>query len=265
MAISPRPVTGDAKRWKAMSHPLRREMLRQLAEHGTASSTTLAAALGESTGTTSYHLRVLADAGVIEEAPGQTNGRERWWRVPPVDLREPDYDSLDGRTGRRSTNGALRRSPARWTCSTATSAISASTGRGPRSSRANGYYTAADLDAFMNEYIGLLNKYGHTAETAPPDARLMQLRMFYIPDEPAEPEEIGQLNKSRPPIANVRLLTISQAVDENGQRRPLFTGGAGQVVQTLQRTGGLARDVAHSTDKRSPVKMNHRSFFKRSA
>ena len=94
MAMSPRPVTGDAKRWKAMSHPLRREMLRHLAEHGTASSTTLAAALGESTGTTSYHLRVLADAGVIEEVPGQTNGRERWWRVPPVDLREPDYDSL---------------------------------------------------------------------------------------------------------------------------------------------------------------------------
>jgi hypothetical protein len=61
------------------------------------------------------------------------------------------------------------------------------------------------------------------------------------------------------------VLTISQAVDKNGQRRPLFTGGAGQVVQTLQRKAGLARDVAHSTDKRSPVKMNDRSFFKRSA
>jgi DNA-binding transcriptional ArsR family regulator len=112
-------------------------MLRHLAEDGTASSTTLAAALGESTGTTSYHLRVLADAGVIEEVPEQTNGREA------------------------------------------------------RSSRADGYYTTADLDAFMNEYIALLNKYGHTAETAPPGARLMQLRMFYIPDEPAEPEESG--------------------------------------------------------------------------
>ena len=65
-----------------MSHPLRREMLRHLGEHGTASSTTLAEALGESTGTTSYHLRVLADAGVIEEVPGQTNGRERWWPTP---------------------------------------------------------------------------------------------------------------------------------------------------------------------------------------
>jgi DNA-binding transcriptional ArsR family regulator len=160
MAISPRPVTGDARRWKAMSHPLRREMLRHLGEHGTASSTTLAEALGESTGTTSYHLRVLADAGVIEEVPGQTNGRERWWRTVSVDLREPDYDSLS-----EQDRAALDE----W--------------------RAGGYYTAEDLDAFFNEYMALLRKYGHAAEDAPPGARPMQLRMFYLPDESAEPEE----------------------------------------------------------------------------
>jgi hypothetical protein len=28
-------------------------------------------------------------------------------------------------------------------------------------------------------------KYGYTAQDAPPGARLMQLRMFYIPEEPA--------------------------------------------------------------------------------
>ena len=61
-----------------------------------------------------------------------------------------------------------------------------------RASRADGYYTEAGLDAFMNEYVALLNKYGHTAENAPPGARLMQLRMFYIPDEPAEREESGE-------------------------------------------------------------------------
>src|SRR5581483_12483923 len=94
MAIKPRKVTGDAKRWKALSHPLRQEMLRHIREHGQDTSTTLAEALGESTGTTSYHLRVLADAGVIEEVPGQPNGRERWWRTFSVDMREPDYASL---------------------------------------------------------------------------------------------------------------------------------------------------------------------------
>ncbi|HEX4089830.1 MAG TPA: helix-turn-helix domain-containing protein [Trebonia sp.] len=192
MAISPRPVTGDAKRWKAMSHPLRREMLRRLSEAGTASSTTLAAALGESTGTTSYHLRVLADAGVIEEVPEQTNGRERWWHVPPVDLREPDYDSL---------SPADRAALDEWRAPQIPREVELFNrylrefrlhGPWAKASRAAGYYTEADLDAFMNDYIGLLNKYGHTAENAPPGARPMQLRMFFIPEEPAERKETGQ-------------------------------------------------------------------------
>jgi hypothetical protein len=50
-----------------------------------------------------------------------------------------------------------------------------------KASRANGYYTAEDLDAFFDEYSALLAKYRHSAHDAPPEARLMQLRMFYIP------------------------------------------------------------------------------------
>jgi len=61
-----------------------------------------------------------------------------------------------------------------------------------KASRASGYYTREDLDAILDEYTALLNKYGHRAQDAPPGARLMQLRMFYIPDEPAEsPESSG--------------------------------------------------------------------------
>ena len=67
MSTIPRRVTGDARRWKALSHPLRQEILGHLGEHEAATSTTIAQALGQNTGTTSYHLRILADAGVIEE------------------------------------------------------------------------------------------------------------------------------------------------------------------------------------------------------
>ena len=94
MVRAPRRVVGDARRWKALSHPVRGEILRHLDEHGPATSTTLAEALGESTGTTSYHLRVLAEAGVIEEVPERAHGRERWWRTFPTDHREPDYETL---------------------------------------------------------------------------------------------------------------------------------------------------------------------------
>jgi hypothetical protein len=35
--------------------------------------------------------------------------------------------------------------------------------------------------------MALLSKYGYSKDEAPPGARLMQLRMFYLPDEPAGP------------------------------------------------------------------------------
>jgi hypothetical protein len=35
--------------------------------------------------------------------------------------------------------------------------------------------------------MALLSKYGYGQDDAPPGARPMQLRMFYLPDEPAGP------------------------------------------------------------------------------
>jgi len=55
-----------------------------------------------------------------------------------------------------------------------------------RASRSSGYYTAEDLQALFDDYMALVSKYSRTAHDAPPGARPMQLRMFYIPDEPAE-------------------------------------------------------------------------------
>ena len=85
----------DTRDQRDEQHRHRRgEILRHLDAQGSATSTTLAGALGESTGTTSYHLRVLAEAGVIEEVPERAHGRERWWRTFPTDHRGPEYDSL---------------------------------------------------------------------------------------------------------------------------------------------------------------------------
>lgn len=49
----------DPARLKALTHPMRRLMLRHLKVHGPATSTTLGELLGAKTGTTSYHLRLL--------------------------------------------------------------------------------------------------------------------------------------------------------------------------------------------------------------
>jgi DNA-binding transcriptional ArsR family regulator len=176
MAMTPRRMTGEGKHWRAMSHPLRRDMLRHLGEHGPANSTILAEALGESTGTTSYHLRVLADAA---------NGRERWWRTFPVDLHEPDYDSLSPADRAALDEWRAQQIPAELALVNRFIRDVRKHGRWARSSRACGYYTPDELEALFGEYLALLARYGHTREDAPPGARPVQLRMFYIPDEDA--------------------------------------------------------------------------------
>jgi len=72
---------------KALAHPLRVRLLAALreAEGGTATATDLARTLETDTGSTSYHLRVLARYGFVEEAP-RVEGtgrhpRERRWRA----------------------------------------------------------------------------------------------------------------------------------------------------------------------------------------
>jgi predicted ArsR family transcriptional regulator len=61
-------------------------MIRHLNDHGPATATTLAQALGESTGQTSYHLRQLARHGLVEEDAARGTGRERWWRSRSIEF-----------------------------------------------------------------------------------------------------------------------------------------------------------------------------------
>jgi DNA-binding transcriptional ArsR family regulator len=163
-------------------------MLRQLDANGPATSTTLAAALGENTGTTSYHLRVLADAGVIEEVPGHTDGRERWWRTFPVDHREPDYDSLSPQDKAALDEWRAQQIPDEIALLHRFIRDVRKHGTWAKASRAGAYFTAEGLDALHDDYVALLDKYGYSKQEAPPDARPIQLRMFYIPEEPAGQE-----------------------------------------------------------------------------
>lgn len=71
----------DARSLRGLAHPLRMTILEQLTLDGPATSTGLAARLGENTGTVSWHLRHLAEHGFIEEETGRGTRRERWWRV----------------------------------------------------------------------------------------------------------------------------------------------------------------------------------------
>lgn len=65
---------------RGLVHPIRVRLLRLLREAGPATATGLAARIGQSSGVTSYHLRVLAENGFVVDDPERGNGRERWWR-----------------------------------------------------------------------------------------------------------------------------------------------------------------------------------------
>lgn len=76
-----REVVLDAITLKALTHPLRPRILSALRLHGPATASRLAAFLGVNTGATSYHVRQLAEAGFVVEAPELGNARDRWWRA----------------------------------------------------------------------------------------------------------------------------------------------------------------------------------------
>jgi DNA-binding transcriptional ArsR family regulator len=76
-----RDVILDPRALRGLAHPIRLRLRAELAGRGPATATQLAARIGESSGTTSYHLRQLAACGFVTDEPGLGNGRDRYWRA----------------------------------------------------------------------------------------------------------------------------------------------------------------------------------------
>ncbi|MDT9694508.1 helix-turn-helix domain-containing protein [Streptomyces sp. P17] len=84
----------DVGTLKALAHPLRMKLYRLLLLAGTATASQLAGQVDEAVSLVSYHLRKLAEHGLIEEAePGSGDGRERWWQPASdgVSIRSADF------------------------------------------------------------------------------------------------------------------------------------------------------------------------------
>ncbi|MEV1314575.1 helix-turn-helix domain-containing protein [Micromonospora arborensis] len=78
---APREVRIDKRQVRVLAHPLRMRLVGALRVKGPATATTLAELLGTNTGATSYHLRQLAEVGLVVEAPDRGSGRQRWWQA----------------------------------------------------------------------------------------------------------------------------------------------------------------------------------------
>ena len=73
-------VVEDLDTLKAVSHPLRMQLLGALRRRGPSTASELARELGESSGSTSYHLRQLERFGFVGDDDEQPSGRERRWK-----------------------------------------------------------------------------------------------------------------------------------------------------------------------------------------
>jgi DNA-binding transcriptional ArsR family regulator len=79
----------DPRALRAYAHPLRLKLIGLLRREGPLTATRTAELLGESSGSTSFHLRQLAKYGLVEET-GEGTGREKPWRATALFTRLPD-------------------------------------------------------------------------------------------------------------------------------------------------------------------------------
>lgn len=170
---------------KALANPLRQQILRELRLRGEATSTTLARAIGVTSGGTSYNLRVLAQHGLVEEVPDRARGRERWWRAARHDLRLPVESTADAEAGVRELLGM-------WIADDlqALNQLGADVASGALTeplpySRGTIQVTPTELAAFFDEYIELLKRYQRPLGDMPPGARTVLTRFIALPQEVA--------------------------------------------------------------------------------
>ncbi|MGW8767079.1 ArsR/SmtB family transcription factor [Streptomyces sp. NPDC055815] len=157
---------------KAIAHPLRMRLYRALFVARTATASQLAEQVDEAVSLVSYHLRKLAEHGLIEEADAQSaDGRERWWQPSSYGVSIHDEDVKDtpemaaasdalGRTLNEQRTELHRRFlDERLTWSDEWRSAAVSSEWLPR-------LTAAELAALGKELDALLEKYDQRARAA---------------------------------------------------------------------------------------------------
>jgi DNA-binding transcriptional ArsR family regulator len=103
----------DERALGALAHPLRLRLLGMLRADGPATASRLAQRVRESSGVTSYHLRRLADVGLVTEDQDRGTRRERWWRSVHEATQWSDADFV-GNPAAHQLSVSMRREIYRW-------------------------------------------------------------------------------------------------------------------------------------------------------
>ncbi|WP_106296866.1 ArsR/SmtB family transcription factor [Knoellia remsis] len=86
----------EAKALSALAHPVRSRIMDALKVDGPSTASTLATRIAQNVGNVSHHLKVLAEGGLVVEAPELAKDRrERWWRLANAGTRWTRADFAD--------------------------------------------------------------------------------------------------------------------------------------------------------------------------
>ncbi len=92
----------DPQAMRALAHPVRLGILERLQRHGPATATQLAPHVGASPSVTSWHLRHLAEFGLVQDVEVGDDKRLRWWRAAKRGFRlSPAPDDAAGQAAAR--------------------------------------------------------------------------------------------------------------------------------------------------------------------
>ncbi|KOG20263.1 ArsR/SmtB family transcription factor [Streptomyces viridochromogenes] len=157
---------------KALAHPLRMNLLRGLTIAQVATASQLAEQVDEAVSLVSYHLRKLAEHGLIEEAePQSADGRERWWRPASdgVSIRDEDFRDAPEKAAAHTAASRLfaeQRADMyrRWLDERAH--WSAEWNRVAESTESNLRLTADELAELNKELLALLRRYDEQGRAA---------------------------------------------------------------------------------------------------
>ncbi|GGQ53781.1 helix-turn-helix domain-containing protein [Couchioplanes azureus] len=179
-----REVHLDSRQIRVLAHPLRFRLLGRLRLEGPATATRLARALGTNTGATSYHLRQLAEVGLVLEEQRPGRGRERWWRSAH-DVSSWQRDSFAGDADATAAADWLEASLLRGFVEQVEGWHRVQHDEPPEWRRASSFsdvwldLSAAQLDALNAELLDVIERY--RAAGPAPDARRIVYYLYGMP------------------------------------------------------------------------------------
>ncbi|OIJ63378.1 ArsR/SmtB family transcription factor [Streptomyces mangrovisoli] len=190
----------DPRAMRALAHPVRLAILERLQRYGPATATRLSPHVGATPSVTSWHLRHLAGFGLVRDARGGSDRRERRWAAVARGFRFEVPEDTEGRSAARVLSGELfARSaelPLRWLTET-------EPGLEPEWTRRAGgantriVVTSDELAALQDEMEELVARYvTRDAADRPTGSRGVRLLLYALPEAPEGPEGPDDLEGS---------------------------------------------------------------------